>query len=91
MPKPQTRRCKNKHCKERYEPKNTGQIVCQYSCGIEYAKQLREKKESQEGKDRRRKIKVMKDKLKTLSDHKKELQVMVNKCVRIRDTGGNCV
>lgn len=85
------RTCKNKHCKEKFEPKNEGQIVHTYECGIEYAKQLREKKEKEEVKTRRRRIKVMKEKIKTLSDHKKELQVLVNKYVRIRDTGRECI
>lgn len=41
--------------------------------------------------DRRRKIKVMKDKMKTLSDHKKELQILVNRYVNLRDSGCNCI
>ena len=91
MTKQQTRRCKNKLCKKKFEPKSSNQIVCTVYCAHMYTHQLHDRKEAQEGKDRRRKIKVMKDKLKTLSDHKKELQVLVNKCVRMRDTGGNCV
>lgn len=83
--------CKNKYCKNKFTPKNEGQSVCKYKCGIEYSIQLREKKEEREGKDRRRKIKVMKDKLKTLSDHKKELQILVNRFVRMRDCEGNCI
>lgn len=85
------RTCKNKYCKEKFEPKNEGQVVHIYECGIAYAKQLREKKEKTEGIVRRRKIKVMKEKLKTLSDHKKELQVLVNKFVQLRDRGKKCV
>ncbi|KKN74625.1 hypothetical protein LCGC14_0388270 [marine sediment metagenome] len=38
-----------------------------------------------------RKNKKQKDKLKTLSQHKKELQVLVNRYVQIRDKGKDCV
>ena len=91
MTKPQTRTCKNKHCKVKFKPKNDGQLVCQFSCSIQYAQQLREKKEKKEGVIRRKKIKVMKEKLKTLSDHKKELQVLVNRFTNLRDKGKDCV
>lgn len=85
------RTCKNKFCKNKFEPKNEGQVVDTFQCGIEYAKQLREKKEKEEGKTRRRKLKVMKREIMTLSDHKKELQVLVNKFVNLRDRGKPCI
>jgi len=66
-------------------------VVHSYKCGLEYTKYLRERREKKEGVDRRRKIKVMKEKNKTLSDHKKELQVLVNRFVQIRDKGRECV
>ncbi len=91
MKKVSQRICKNKNCRIKFTPVNDGQVVHQYSCGIEYTNQLREKKEKKEGKERRKKIKVMKDKLKTLSDHKKELQVLVNRFVNLRDKGRECV
>ena len=91
MTKPITRTCRNKYCKKKFKQKRDFQAVCTFDCGIAYTKQLREKKEKEKGIDRRRKLKAMKEKIKTLSDHKKELQVLVNKCVQIRDRGKDCV
>lgn len=80
-----------KHCKERYEPISSNMIVCSMGCSIAYMKTLRLRKEKKEGVVRRRKIKAMKDKIKTLSDHKKELQILVNRFVNLRDLGLKCV
>ena len=85
------RTCKAKNCNKKFDPRGTTQIVCSIECAREYQLHLQLKKKHQEGVDRRRKIKVMKEKIKTLSDHKKELQVLVNKYVQIRDKGKDCV
>ena len=93
MTKPQTRTLKPKKCKigkEMFQPVRPFQPTC-FEHASEYLRLQRAKKEAQEGKDRRRKIKVMKEKLKTLSDHKKELQTLVNRFVRMRDIQCNCV
>jgi len=86
------RTCKAKSCRKRFEPVgSTLQPVCSPPCAIEHTKYLREKKEKEEGKTRRRRIKKMKREIMTLSDHKKELQVLVNRYVRIRDKDSNCI
>jgi len=85
------RTCKNKHCKKKFEPKGDNQIVCSVDCTIEYIVQLREKKEKENHLKIYRKNKKIKDSLKTLSQHKKELQILVNKFVQIRDRGKNCI
>jgi len=86
------RTCKAKSCKKRFEPKgSTLQPVCSPSCAIEYTKQLREKKEASVLKEIGREHKKIKDRIKTLSQHKKELQILVNRFVRNRDISGNCV
>ena len=85
------RTCKNKYCKEKFEPKNEGQVVHTYQCGIEYAKQLREKKEKEKDIDRRRKLKAMKRENMSLSDHKKELETVFNAYIRERDKNESCI
>ena len=77
--KPITRTCRNKYCKKKFKQKRDFQAVCTFDCGIAYTKQLREKKEKEKGIDRRRKLKAMKEKIKTLRDNKKEHQEWVNK------------
>ena len=91
MTKPLQRTCKNKNCKIRFEPKNEGQVVHAYQCGIEYAKQLRERKEKEKGKQRRRKIKVMKEKIMSYSNWQARLQPEVNHIARLIDYGQPCI
>jgi len=78
-------------CRGTFQPKQSFQVVCTFDCGIKYTKVLREKKEKKLLLGIYRKNKILKDKAKTLSTHKKELQFLVNKFVRMRDRGGNCV
>lgn len=91
MKKVSKRTCKNKFCKEKFTPVNDGQVVHQYSCGIEYAKQLREKKEKQEGKDRRKNIKVMKEEIMSYSKWQARLQPEINLIARLIDYGQPCI
>ena len=79
--------CKN--CKIKFEPKYSSvQQVCSFECSIELAKTNKKKKTA---KDWSNEKKVRKEKLKTSSDHKKELQVIFNKWIRLRDKGLNCI
>ncbi len=75
----------------RFTPKNEGQVVHTYQCGIEYAKQLREKKEKNEGIDRRRKLKAMKEKIMSYSNWQARLQPEVNHIARLIDYGQPCI
>lgn len=90
MTKPTSRTCKARSCRKKFET-TYNHPVCSYKCASEYSTYLRERKEKKEGVVRRRKIKVMKEKIKTLSDHKKELQILVNKFVRMRDSSRKCI
>lgn len=85
------RTCKNKLCRVKFDPKNNGQIVCEYPCSIEYAKQKRKKKEKEYLKQINVTNNAIREKNKTLSQHKKELQVFVNRYVNLRDKGKPCV
>ena len=80
------RKCKN--CGVTFEKKRPLQSACSPICAFEWAKKLKEKKESKEWKERKRE---MQENLKTLSDYKKDLQVVFNKFIRLRDTGEPCI
>ena len=77
-----------KVCKTKFEPQfNSVQPTCGYKCAIEYAKNLREKKEKKEWKARK---KVLKEKVKTKSDYLKELQAVFNTFIRLSKEP-NCI
>jgi hypothetical protein len=59
-------------------------MCCSPKCAIEYDKRLKQKSWNKEKK-------VLKEKLKTYSDHVKELQVIFNKFIRARDNGLPCI
>ncbi len=72
-------------CKDKFEPKYFLQKTCfEPSCILEYKNKVKAKEWKQEKK-------VLKEKLKTYSDHVKELQVIVNKYVRLRDKDKGCI
>ena len=76
-------RCKV--CKDKFEAKYFLQKVClQPTCILEWSKKVKDKEWKAEKKQ-------LKDKLKTYSDHVKELQVIVNKYVRLRDKDKGCI
>ena len=76
-------RCKV--CKDKFEAKYFLQKVClEPSCILEWSNKVKDKEWKAEKKQ-------LKDKLKTYSDHVKELQVIVNKYVRLRDKDKGCI
>ena len=89
--KPITRTCKAPQCNVRFEPKGSTQVWCGYLCALEYMKWLKERKNKKLILDIYRKNKILKEKAKTPSTHKKELQILVNKFVQLRDSGKKCV
>jgi len=77
------RTCKT--CKVKFKPiYSSVQMCCTPKCAIEYDKHLKDKKWKKEKKQ-------IKESLKTHSDHVKELQVIFNKFIRLRDKGDNCI
>jgi hypothetical protein len=76
-----------KVCKEKFEPIQFAQNVCNYKCAIIHAKNLKANKEASEWKAEKA---VLKDKLKTLAEYKNELQVEINKLVRLIDKCSVC-
>lgn len=76
---------KCKSCGNKFEPKySTAQPVCSFECALDYNK----KEKVKEWKSKKKKIK---ESLKTLSDYKKELQVLVNRFIRLRDKYKQCI
>lgn len=80
---------KCKHCKKPFQPTKTTQTACSLSCAVKLA-------EKKEGKmilrqAQRKEVKEMAIKLKTLADYKKDLQVEVNRLVRLIDQDCSCI
>ena len=76
-------RCKV--CKDKFEAKYFLQKTClDPECILEYGKK-------ETAKEWRKEKKHLKDKLKTNADHVKELQVIFNKFIRLRDKDKGCI
>jgi len=76
-------RCKI--CKDKFEPKYFLQKVClEPTCILEWRDKVKEKEWKAEKK-------VLKESLKTHSDHVRELQVIFNKFIRLRDKDKPCI
>lgn len=80
------RKCLN--CKEKFIPVNQTNTVCSTKCAIEYSKAMQKKKSEKEWKAEKA---VLKDKTKTISDWKKDLQKEINAIVREIDKGHPCI
>jgi len=78
---------KCKKCHNEFNQINTLQRYC-YRCALEKAKELTKKKEDKAW--RKRKIE-MKEKIKTVSDYRNELQKFINKIARLIDYGCPCI
>jgi len=77
------RTCKT--CKVKFKPTYSSvQMCCSPKCAIEYDKKLQAKKWKKEKK-------AIKESLKTHSDHVRELQVIFNKFIRLRDRDKGCI
>lgn len=76
-------RCKV--CKDKFDPKYFLQKVClDPSCILEWSKKVKAKEWKKEKKQ-------IKESLKTNADYVRELQVIVNKFIRLRDKDKGCI
>lgn len=75
---------KCKCCNELFTPVRPLQYVCSFGCSIEYTKDIFSKQKKKEDK-------IQKEKLKTHSDHLKDLQIIFNTYIRERDKGKPCI
>ena len=73
-----------KICLNQFEPSKPLQVSCSYKCALDYARGKIAKVVKAENK-------VKKERMKTKSQHLKELQVIFNKFIRLRDIGLPCV
>lgn len=80
--KPRT--CKNPTCKTKYEPYTTLSICCSIKCSLEYNK-------IQEEKKWQTKKKSLREKLKTISEHRKEARLYFQRFIRQRDDARGCI
>lgn len=80
---------KCKVCKKNFTRTREGQVVCSFSCSIEYPKMLKEKKEKEAKKERTKAIREFnrQDIFKLTKTAKKEIQ----KYVRLRDRKDTCI
>lgn len=79
---------KCKFCKVSFEPAKPLQQVCSPACAIELHNQLKAKAEKKE------KVKIRKElreSSKTISNYRKDLQIIINKIVRTIDEGHCCI
>ena len=79
---------KCKVCKVSFEPAKPLQQVCSPSCAIELYNQVKAKSEKKE------KVKIRKElreSAKTISNYRKDLQIIINKIIRTIDEGHNCI
>ena len=79
------KKCKN--CGKNFEPSNTIQSVCGLKCALKVSAA----KTKQKATEKRELNLKLKESLKTLGDYKKELQIEVNKIVRLIDEGCKCL
>jgi hypothetical protein len=79
------KKCKN--CGKQFEPSNTIQSVCGLKCALKVSAA----KTKQKAAEKKKLNLKLKESLKTLGDYKKELQIEVNKIVRLIDEGCKCL
>lgn len=71
-------------CSKPFKQFNSTQKVCSGRCALDYARGKTPKKQKKE-------LKELKERLKTKGQHLKELQIIFNKFIRLRDKGKNCI
>ena len=80
---PRCLNCKEKFVQYQFNNKFCKELDCQVQKGL----YLVDKQQQQKLKDINKDVRERKEKLKTTSDYLKELQVVFNKWVRLRDKG----
>jgi hypothetical protein len=84
-------RCKNKDCREKFEPKKFLQKFClKPECISLMLVELKAKGKKEKDKEWSKEKKVMKEKLKTLGDYEKEAKKEFQKWIRLRDKDLPC-
>jgi 5-methylcytosine-specific restriction endonuclease McrA len=91
------KQCKPKPCKECktiFQPRNSLQVVCGLQCAVQRSERKNKEKVAigikKERKAQKQALRVRKEALKSNREWLKELQAVVNKYVRLRDSGKPC-
>jgi len=85
-----TKKCRN--CGERFEPFSSLEKFCRKNdCRVKLAMFNLEQIKKRQAKEQNNRLKERKASIKTLSDFRRELQVLVNKYVRLRDRNKPCI
>jgi hypothetical protein len=82
---------KCKSCKELFTPRNSLQSVCGFECSVTHTLKLKEKRELNEDKARRKQHREALTKLKSRSTWLKEAQLVFNRYIRLRDQHELCI
>ena len=86
MKQPKPKKCK--HCKNEYVPRASTQTSCSWQCAISLTNIAIQKKYDKEAKVQKAE---MKERIKTSSDYKGDLQKIVNHIARLIDEGAPCI
>lgn len=80
-------------CKSTYKKLSMSHVACSPDCAIKWAEKQREKRQVKAAQESRKIDRERKQKLKTRSDHLKEVEVECNALVRTRDlkAGYGCI
>ena len=82
---------KCRYCREPAKLKIQMSSYCSFDCAVKQARKLQEAKQKRQQAEFKRETKQRKDKLKSRSDWLNDLQILVNKFVRLRDAKKNCI
>lgn len=86
---PKTKKCAI--CHNVFTPRNSLQKVCSIDCAKIHAERTRKRLDAKKAKEDRKILRVKKERLKTRSDWIKEVQIVFNKYIRLRDIGCDCI
>tara|TARA_R110000744_G_scaffold26147_14_gene64529 strand:- start:507 stop:1061 length:555 start_codon:yes stop_codon:yes gene_type:complete len=87
--KPKSKKCKI--CGEKFSPFLSTVKVCSPKCALRLVRLDAKKKEAVAQKSLRKDTKRRREALKTVSDYAKEVQVLFNRYIRLRDDGNVCI
>lgn len=80
-----------KHCKTKYQPTKSMQVVCSPMCGLERARKKREAEEAKSAKVERAADRRKREEQKRIPDLIKEAQTVFNRWIRARDEKEPCI
>jgi hypothetical protein len=91
MKRATTSTCKNRACRNKFTPVRPMQVACCIGCAIALPKDKARKDMEAKAKVDRKELKARKESVKKHSEWEADLQVVVNKHVRVRDAGKPCI